>query len=1180
MNHLMKLIQIDHSFQKSVNLQLDLDNYERIGSYIPTRSSLAILNHYLDIISGKLGENASVLIGPYGKGKSHLLLVLLALLHGSEKENRIILDKIRKIDVQTAEKITKWTEQGKKYLPVLVNTVSGEDLNQCFIYALQEALSREKLGDLAPHDYYTEALKAIDHWKNEYPETYTAFKKMTEQEGYGAEEFCLELNKQNREFLRLFTELYPKLTAGSRFQPILQLDAIKIYQQINRILVEQKGYAGMFLVFDEFSKYLEGHRIENFSSDMKSLQDMCELVNASKSSMIFTMVAHKSIHDYGKSIDKSVKNAFRGVEGRISEIEFVVSAQNNYELIADAILKKEPEFSREYEKLKLQPIYGDILEKSYELPCFQNLFQKREYETVLGKGCFPILPLTAYALLRISEKVAQNERTIFTFLAEEEQGSLNWLLQKNEDEFVGTDKIYDYFKNLFRDNTDLPQIHNEWMKAEYAISQVTDELEKKILKTIAIVRMIHREEELPARENILRLSIGCEENELRNAMHQLIEKSLIIYRNSQGVYAFRSNVGVDIEKAIETRMGEIEGRFEICKSLMDIAEWDYELPKQYNQEFAITRFFQYEIMSASDFLKLENSAYLFEEKFADGKILILIYEDDIDFSKIQKHLADLSDNRLIVLVSKRKLSVRKLALKYEAVNSLKKDEKFMEDNIVLLQELNLYEEDIVFEINTVLEHDFLPEGGNTYIFGMCGESVCCRNAADWNNYLSSVCEKYYGRSPKVNHELLNIESIGAQYKKARNQVIRNLLNENECTEYLKGTNPEALVYRAVFVNTKNDEGCHEVCIEIEKFFEKCAGEKQSFSSLYQCLQGKDYGTRKGIIPLFLAKKLADTEGTAVIYLKNKELEISYDTLNNVNDFPDKYELYIEPETAAKNLYLTQLEQIFCGKGDFTLSKQSRINGIAACMQKWYRSLPQYAVITKHYSDECLPIIEILRGLLKRAEINPRELIFDRIPQGLKTVDYEQVIRGLKKAIAEMNGKLDELLLQVNTTIKKEFHVEKDTSLKACLLDWYQKQSQASKQYILSTGISQFMSYLDQLTTNDEEEIVRKLIHIVSDMYVEDWSDSSLPQFQEELHQIRVEVENIQDTSDASENKSKFILQDSHGNEVMKYFDAEITDSTSIYLQNMIEEALDEFGDTLEMNQKVAVLVQAIEKLLR
>ena len=61
MNPLIKLIQINHSFQKSVNLQLDLDNYERIGSYIPTRSSIAILKRYWNIVSGKSGESASVL---------------------------------------------------------------------------------------------------------------------------------------------------------------------------------------------------------------------------------------------------------------------------------------------------------------------------------------------------------------------------------------------------------------------------------------------------------------------------------------------------------------------------------------------------------------------------------------------------------------------------------------------------------------------------------------------------------------------------------------------------------------------------------------------------------------------------------------------------------------------------------------------------------------------------------------------------------------------------------------------------------------------------------------------------------------------------------------------------------------------------------------------------------------
>lgn len=42
-------------------------------------------------------------------------------------------------------------------------------------------------------------------------------------------------------------------------------------------------------------------------------------------------------------------------------------------------------------------------------------------------------------------KVAQNERTIFTFLAEEEQGSLSWLLQKGIEDFIGIVKFMNYF---------------------------------------------------------------------------------------------------------------------------------------------------------------------------------------------------------------------------------------------------------------------------------------------------------------------------------------------------------------------------------------------------------------------------------------------------------------------------------------------------------------------------------------------------------------------------------------------------------------------------------------------------------------------------------------------------------------------------------------------------------------
>lgn len=107
------------------------------------------------------------------------------------------------------EEIRQWIKQGNKYLPVLVNSVSGTDLNQSFIYALQQALNREGLQNLAPADYYSEAVKVIEKWKREYPETYAAFEKLAEQAGYEMAGFCMRLEKQDRESLDFFTETYP-----------------------------------------------------------------------------------------------------------------------------------------------------------------------------------------------------------------------------------------------------------------------------------------------------------------------------------------------------------------------------------------------------------------------------------------------------------------------------------------------------------------------------------------------------------------------------------------------------------------------------------------------------------------------------------------------------------------------------------------------------------------------------------------------------------------------------------------------------------------------------------------------------------------------------------------------------------------------------------------------------------
>ena len=65
-----------------------------------------------------------------------------------------------------------------------------------------------------------------------------------------------------------------------------------------------------------------------------------------------------------------------------------------------------------------------------------------------------------------------------------------------------------------------------------------------------------------------------------------------------------------------------------------------------------------------------------------------------------------------------------------------------------------------------------------------------------------------------------------------------------------------------------------------------------------------------------------------------------------------------------------------------------------------------------------------------------------------------------------------------------------------------------------------------------------------------------------------------------EGKHRIIFTNSQGKEIERHFEPEEDeDGNGQFFQNEIESALEEFGDSLETNQKVSIMVKMIEKLL-
>lgn len=1234
MSQIRDYIEIDRKFQNSINLRLDLENEQKINSYIPTKSAISVLSRYLTHIKDDVNK-ANLLIGPYGKGKSHLLLVLLYLI--SMKDNtkvETIINKFEKTDVEVANLIREIRNTHKPFLPVLISGTAGS-LRQSFLLGLNEALERAGLSKIAPNSYYSEAVKMIETWENDFQITYKMLDDLVKKAGLEEITSAKELKdalknngKPNKTAMEFFVEVYPQLTAGAKFNPIVEIETVKLYQDISQILYEQYGYGGIYIIFDEFSKYVEGHEQDNFSEEMKIIQDICELAQSSnrssekrgdndvpKCQIHITMVAHKSLKEYGKNLDKKKTDAYTGVEGRIKEEHFIVSAQNNYELICNVVKK----INNKHLELLKETVTEKQNVKAYEhLPGFNGMFTEDEFQKTIVAGCFPLLPLTSYCLLGISEKVAQNERSIFTFLANEENGSLISILNKQNDEEnwkVAVDSIYDYFKNLFKENVSLARIHSEWLKAEYALSKSDTLEQKKVIKCLAILRMLNRPEEVPVDSLSLRLASGIPRTDFDEILDELTDKQLIVYREKISTYAFRNNVGLDLDKEINKKVAGKQINDQLNKYIGEFSELGYELPKLYNQDYKMTRYFNYEFLSVNEFLKIDRVDYLYQEINSDGKIICLIIKEDAKTEAVKKHLEELKDSRNIVIIpnyaiteddGKNITTLKKLIV----IRDMLGDSKFLEQNKVLENELKIYQEDLSFELNAKLEKMYLPykNGCNLYIYNSITdqvEKIDVSSEKEFNRLLSEVCRSYYEKAPKINNELINRKHISAQIKKARTKLVKQILEEEDLSIYDKGTSPEATIYRAVFMKTgvdnplvETEEGCQELINLISDFIKESAGNKNSFENLYSKLEGKKYGIRRGIVPLFIAKAFVELDGMPIIYLEDKEVTLNEEILTNINEKSKDYYLYIESEDAEKSEYLEKLEEIFVETYPKKAGKKSdrkRLVLIVSEIQKWLHSLPQYTMTFKTELSEVLELtndtelikceniismqeMKKFRKIFGSMELNARDILFDEIPTKLNC-SIAECFTKIEALFKYLEGHLNAVEKETAARIRKTFGAKDNENLSAFLNDWYNSQSEWAKKNLMDDQTAHFMECIKKLKTNSDVEITKKISKAVLDVYIEDWNDNSLEIFISELDKIKSTIENTKEED--SESKSRLSFTGKNGEVIEKYFDKENTedDSTTHFLWSMIESTLEDFGDSLETNQKVSVLVNALEKVI-
>lgn len=1156
-------LKINETFQYSINLQFDINNINKIKEYIPTTDSCEVMEYYFDSILGNFSK-ATNLIGPYGKGKSHLLLVILTLLNDYKTEDLEIIDelieKIKRINNDLYEKIKKVRDSKTKFLPIIINS-NYNNMNQAFLLALTEALEKEKIKDLNIDTYFKIALEIIKQWQDkndkEILEKFDACLKLNNTD---IEELKYRLSIFDDKGYKEFKEVYKCVMHGIEFNPLINTDIVKYYRDVN-YKINQIGYNGMLIIFDEFSKFLEYVGNEEMMKDLKIIQDFAELSSRTgkQEQIIFTCITHKTINEYIKGIKDEKINAFKAVEGRFKEIYFNRSMEQNYEIISQTITRRK-EFEKYYEieKSKRKNFYSDA-EEQFKFCQFENV------QNILFKGCYPLNPVTVFAVINLSEKIAQNERTLFTFLTDDDTNSFKHFINNNQsNELFNVDKVYDYFYNLLRKEND-NIIKEIWIKTENSINKVIDKKEIEILKSLGIIYMINDFDNLPPNEESLRLSIDMEKEQFEVKLKELIKLGIIKKKKSNRMIDFCTIYNKEVTEEIEKNKNTKFNNINIRNTLEKIVDLGYIIPREYNQNFKMTRFFKVKFITEDELLNLRTFKIIKQENFADGFILNLLRTSK-NLENIKNKLKEIGDNSIIVKVPKEIISEELLnALKeYESIEYIKKTENNEEE---IEKELNLIEEDIIELIQNEIKNKF----ENTECLLYLDETIHDNKV---NGLCSKICKKIYSETPVVNNEMINKKDLSKPIIKARNIVIESVLNNNK--DLIKSnTSAEATIYKAI-VEKKDNNDIKRIINLIKSYIKETEkSEKRSFEKLILKLTSQPFGIRNGIIPILIAIALQEYSENVVLYYQNKEVELNSVNISKIIDEPEKFYLHVEKGTQEKIEFIKEMSQLFNSK--YSNIERNNIKELVYKMKNWALGLPRVAreVESENKIINNEGFIEIKNKLLTD-DLNNNEFLFKTIEDILKVDNFKNCIKNIELFKHDFDHYTDNLISVMVIKLKERFEHNSKNNLNKLLTEWYKKLDKKIKETIISYDAKKIFEYIEQIETFNEIDIFENLSNVLLGYYVEDWQNNTEIEFFNKIDKV---LDDINNTKDKKVEKQEKVTISTGDKAITKYINSNDVTVIGNTLKNNIEDSIDEYGDSISESEKIKILLEIIKKYM-
>jgi len=978
---LNEFVSVNTHYTRSINLERDSNSVDVVGAYIPTSRALRTLSRVVDGFSDDLSPRAWSLIGPYGSGKSSFSVFLSHLMSNpSESGTRIAFNVLGKHQKRLAQQFEREVSDRDGYLKVLI-TGAPEPLSNRLVKGLANAVE--------------------DYWpgKGRKPKVIADLHKAAQSECSSSE-------------------------------------IIALVSELQRVLLNRKC-KGILLVIDELGKFLEYEARHYGANDIYLLQALAEhACKGDEINLFLFVLLHQSFEQYAKGLGENLKNEWSKVQGRFEEVPFLESSEQVLRVVSAAFSHR---FNPDDQSLLL-----DNTDKAIGVLIEQEAIPSAltHQEAVnLYVSCYPLHPVSAVMLPLLCQKVAQNERTLFSYLGSHEEFGLQHMLQTISDvgAYVYPHHIYDYFI------TNQPAVlgdyltHRRWAEVVTAIERLGDATEDEVnmLKTIGLLNIIGSKGGFKASKEILST---CAVNKSRaiKALKSLSDKSIITYRRFNSEYRVWQGSDFDLEVALQDEINNI-GQFALAEELTKMQTMQPIVARKYTIKSGSLRYFQPVFVDARSY-KSE------AQQNSDARLIFFLASDQDDEKIFHQEVTGYFSDLDIVALNLNGAQLYEAVAENLALHRVRATRQELNSDPVAKREF----EDRLAAAESSLDHlltDLInrPEQADWY---HKKTHLSVSNKRQMQTVLSQVLDKVYHQSPVIFNELINRDRPSTQANAARNKLLAAMQNKADKKDLgIEKFPAEKGLYRAVLkatglhrYNERDDvwylsapemDGGKDRCKlrhvwqRIEDFLDSTESEAKSFADLNADLMAPPYGVKAGLLPiLYFAAYLVNQHEVAVYEQRRYRPYFTDEMLDRFIRRPDEFQVQRFKITGLRASIFAQYSKVIHGDD----SKKRTLLELAKPLATFMGGLPEYTQITRRGLSEKTQKVRAAFNMAK----SPEKLLFEALPRALgfdvmaadsSQESLEAFSQSLVAALRELKSAYDVLLDKQKTLMAQAFNVD-------------------------------------------------------------------------------------------------------------------------------------------------------------